>query len=80
MNCRYGDYLIVSGRKVDSRKLKHLVAFCGTKTPRPLRISTHTREFNEVVLTFKSNRSIEGSGFVLDYRQIPADVEQGSSE
>ena len=42
VDCRYGDYLIVSGKTGDT--LKHITAFCGTKIPKPLLISASSEE------------------------------------
>lgn len=66
MDCRYGDYLLVSTK--NNRKLTHLVAFCGRRLPEPFRVSGHDQD--EVLLTFRSNRVREGMGFVLTYEQV----------
>ena len=75
-NCRYGDYLLISGKTSD-RKIKHIKAFCGHILPRPYRILADSKGLEEIILTFKSDYRNEGTGFVLNYRQIQASASSG---
>ena len=60
--CRRGDRLLVSGRR-DS-ELTPLAVFCGRQPFLPYRVSG----FSEVVLDFRSDRTMQGRGFVLEYQ------------
>ena len=60
--CRRGDRLLVSGKR--GSQLTPLAVFCGRQPFLPYRISG----YNEVVLMFSSDRTMQGKGFVLEYR------------
>lgn len=74
-NCRYGDYLLVTGKTSD-KKVKHLAAFCGKVPPRPFKIPADSKGLEEITLIFRTDQKYEGRGFVLNYRQI---LSNGSS-
>lgn len=73
-DCRYGDYLLVTGRKGSIST--DLGVYCGTKDFLPYRINNI---FDEIVLKFHSNRYIQGNGFFLTYEQIESTGSAGGA-
>ena len=65
VDCRYGDYLQVSG--VQGEEKINFGVYCGTKAFKPYRV---VGDFEKVVLTFHTNKKIEGKGFNLTYEQV----------
>ena len=63
-DCRYGDYLLVTGRKGSIST--DLGVYCGTKDFLPYRINNI---FDEIVLKFHSDQYMQGNGFFLTYEQ-----------
>ena len=73
-DCRYGDYLLVTGRKGSIST--DLGVYCGTKDFPPYRINNI---FDEIVLKFHSDRYIQGNGFFLTYKQIESTGSAGGA-
>ena len=74
MDCRYGDYLLVSGKQ--DGKVIDFGVYCGTKSFKPFRI---TGEYDEIFLTFSSNGKVQGQGFNLTYEQVELSSVGGTS-
>lgn len=66
-DCKWGDRLQVSGRL--GNQLIPVTTLCGYDPIEPQRI---TGGYSELILQFRSDRSCEGKGFVLEYKQVPA--------
>lgn len=74
-DCRYGDYLLVSGTQ--GGVTTEFGVYCGTRDFKPYRISG---EYDEIVLKFHSNSKFQGKGFNLEYEQVDVPAVSGTSE
>lgn len=76
MDCRYEDYLLVSG--VQGGTKDDFGIYCGTKEFKPYRING---EYDEIILKFHSSRSNkkQGRGFNLTYEQVELSSVSGTS-
>ena len=73
-DCRFGDYLLVSG--IQNGEKTDFGVYCGTKAFKPYRISG---EYDEIVLKFHSNDKKQGKGFYLTYDQFDLSSVSGTS-
>lgn len=67
--CGYDDYLLVTGVGNDGKETG-LTTFCGKDASfEPYTIPRG--RYEDVLISFRSNRFRQGKGFVLNYQQIP---------